>query len=197
MVYNISSFLDAACGAMEWMPETIDIIDDIRAIEGLSGRPALPPLAYTGADIVGALITRHKKEYAQRPQWKFVHADMTAPGWAELVGGHDVVMTRDVFFHLTSDKVIAALRNVQRSGSRWLLATHTPSTVRNNSDEATSRPRGMSLNFGGVRGLNLNLPPYNLPAAKWEFKELNNRGKRGGDKRLGLWQVDQFPQTWV
>ena len=194
MAYNINTFLDAACGAMEWMPGTLDSIDDIRTVNGLAGRTALPPLNYTGADIVGALIARHRQSFGLRPHWKFVHADMTAPSWPTQVGGaHDVVMARDVFFHMSSDKVIEALRNIQRTGSRWLLATHTPFSVKNNSDLPTSSPRGMGLNQGGVRGLNLNLPPYNLPPPKWEFTELNNHGARAkNSKQLGLWLLDEL-----
>lgn len=195
MAYQISSLLDSSCGSMEWMPGTLEAIDEVRAIDGLFGQPAKPPLNYTGADVVGALITQHQKRFAKFESWKFIHADMTADDYPNHIAAHDVVLARDVFFHLTSDKVLAALRNFQRTGSRWLLATHSPYHVQNNSDVATSRPDGLGLNEGGVRKLNLYFPPYNLPKAKWEFTEADRtpRGtKKKADKRLSLWRLEEL-----
>ena len=197
MSQGIDSFLDAACGSMEWMPVTLEVIDSLRKVDGLANRRASPPLNYTGTDIVGSLIERHEKTLRPgHPQWRFIHADMTDPGYPELVGAHDLVMARDVFFHLSSDKVLAALRNLKRTGSRWLLVTHTPHHTKENSDVPTSKPHGMELNEGGVRGLNLHNAPYNLPKSEWDFTEhdFTDRGARHGrGKRISLWRLDTLP----
>ena len=194
--HGIDTFLDAACGAMEWMPVTLEVIDELREVNGLAKRPASPPLNYTGTDIVGALIERHEKTLRPgHPHWRFIHADMTDPGYPELVGAHDLVMARDVFFHLSSDKVLAALRNLKRTGSRWLLATHTPHLVQKNSDLPTSKPFGKELNEGGVRGLNLHTAPYNLPKSEWDITEhdYTDSGRRiRRTKKLSLWRLDML-----
>ena len=196
MSHGIDTFLDAACGAMEWMPVTLEVIDELREVNGLAKRPASPPLNYTGTDIVGALIERHEKTLRPgHPHWRFIHADMTDPGYPELVGAHDLVMARDVFFHLSSDKVLAALRNLKRTGSRWLLATHTPHLVQKNSDLPTSKPFGKELNEGGVRGLNLHTAPYNLPKSEWDITEhdYTDSGRRiRRTKKLSLWRLDML-----
>ena len=189
--YNMSSILDAACGSMAWMPNALSSIDSRRQQDGL-GR-----IRYTGMDIVGALIKKHRAAFAKEaPFWRFVHANMSDASIVEL-GAYDLIIAREVFFHVPESFVLAALRNFQRTGSRWLMATHNPTFVKKSNNDSAVRPvHGYVLGEGGVRHLNLRLPPYNLPAPRLELTELVVRGRGYAPKdtgnRMAMWKLEEL-----
>lgn len=72
---------------------------------------------------------------------------------------YDLVMSRDVFFHLTFDKIMCALNNFSNSGSKLLLTTSNPGAP--NYNESTSWK--VPLNEGGFRDVDICGPPLSLP----------------------------------
>jgi hypothetical protein len=89
----------------------------------------------------------------------------------------DLVLCRDCLVHLSSKDAVAALRNLKRSGSTYLLATTFP--------EHTDNPDVIT---GYWRPINLELPPFALPRPMLMINEgCPERG--GADKSLGLWRI--------
>lgn len=93
--FQITSVLDAACGASYWMPDLpgyvgVDIVPE--AIEAVCD--AFPTRRYEVADIVTDDLPRC-----------------------------DAVIVRDVLAHLMTRDAVAALENIRRTGARWLFAT--------------------------------------------------------------------------
>jgi hypothetical protein len=103
---------------------------------------------YIGGDIVQALAESNAERY-QDDRTRFVKFDVTKDQLPDV----DLWLCRDCLFHLSEDLVFAALRNFAKSNVKWLL-TSTHPHAEFNSDITT----------GSFRLINLEKPPYNLPA---------------------------------
>lgn len=114
-----TSMVDAPCGDFNWM----------RAVD-------LTGIAYTGADIVPAMIEGLQQQY---PQHRFACLDITRDQLPQA----DFVMIRDVLFHLSNADVVRVLQNFVASGSKWLATSHSfdvTEMVDVTSDPTTFRP---------------------------------------------------------
>jgi hypothetical protein len=142
-IYNL---LDAPCGAMEWLPSVL-----VR-VEG-----KVANFTYTGMDIVPSLIEHNIRRFStNHTNWAFICGDIAS---TPITKAYDLVMSRDVFFHLTFDKIMCALNNFSNSGSKLLLTTNNPGAP--NYNESTSWK--VRLNEGGFRDVDLCAPPLSLP----------------------------------
>ena len=157
-----NTLLDVPCGDFHWLSE-VDL-----------------PVAYTGADIVAAIVETNRQRYAS-PQRSFLHLDLTRTNPPHPLPGADVVLCRDCLVHLSYANIHKALANVRASGSRYLLMTHFPE-VESNRDIAD----------GDWRPLNFQLAPFHLPPPLQRIVE--NCAEADGaysDKSLGLWALEQ------
>ena len=112
----------------------------------LMERPA--QLEYIGGDIVGPLVEQNHARHGNS-RTRFITLDITKDPLPSV----DLWLCRDCLFHLSEESVFAALENFTLSDVPWLLtSTHPRAEV--NIDMPT----------GSFRLLNLQLPPYNLPA---------------------------------
>lgn len=147
------SVLDIPCGDCNWFPETN---------------------CYIGADIVRELVESNK---AKQPHRIFRHLDIIADDLPSC----DVVFTRDCLVHLPYHDIGEALKNIVRSGAKWLVTTHFPG--RTNHD----------IPLGSWRPLDLTAAPFYLP----EPMQIINEGMSGdySDKSLGVWSVDAIRDT--
>lgn len=157
---GVRTMLDIPCGDFHWMQQV-----------DLSG------IQYTGADIVPALVNQNQQRYASETR-TFSLLDMTQ----DVLPVTDLVFCRDCLVHLALADIRAALTNVVRSGTSWLMMTHFPEQ-KSNKDIVT----------GGWRPLNFCRPPFNLP----EPHKLVNEGctEMNGafrDKSMALWEVRQI-----
>ena len=91
----------------------------------------------------------------------------------------DVVLCREVLFHLSFRDGLAALANIRAAG-RWLLAT-SDTAIWFNSDVAT----------GDFRRINLERAPYRLPRPR---AVISDEGVCRG-RVLALWPTSDLP-TW-
>jgi hypothetical protein len=96
-----TSLLDAPCGDLFWMRETV-----------------LPVERYIGMDIVPELIEDNVKRYGAEGR-EFRLGDLVSSALPQV----DVILCRDCLVHLPSRQVGEALRNFRRSGSKYLLTT--------------------------------------------------------------------------
>lgn len=156
----INSFLDAPCGDFHWL-KTVDLSN----------------VAYIGGDVVKSLIEVNQKTYGNATR-RFEHLDITRDPLPTV----DLVFCRDCLFHLSFKQVKAALANIRRSGSRYLLTTTHPATVYN-----------VDIPTGEFRPLNLTRWPINLPKPIELIYERPDAGFGDVDKALGLWQIQNLP----
>lgn len=159
---EVSSLLDIPCGDLHWIKE----VD-------------LGKTDYIGADIVRPLIERNRQLFNGSGR-RFETANLIA----DPLPAADAVLCRDCLVHLSHKDVLAALRNIKKSGARWLITTTYTSNNRQNVDILT----------GQWRAINLQLPPFNLPEPAKLIDEKCTEGDGSfTDKFLGVWRVADLP----
>ena len=125
-----ASLLDIGCGDFTWMG-TLDL-----------------PCRYVGIDIVPALIGENDARHGSATR-RFIAGNALTMKLPQA----DVVLCREVLFHLALDDGLALLRNILAAGPRYLLLT---------SDDGTAF--NADIETGDYRLLNLRRRPFRLPA---------------------------------
>jgi hypothetical protein len=152
--------LDIPCGDFHWMRDA-----------DLSG------LDYTGADIVRALVAKNADRFA-RPGVRFVHANLID----DPLPAADLILCRDCLVHFSFADARRALRNMIRSGARYVLTTTFP-----------TRSENVDIRTGQWRPLNLERPPFSFPPPERLIEEqCTEWDGKYRDKSLGLWRLDQI-----
>ncbi len=155
----IQSIIDAPCGDFNWM-QHVDFKD----------------CDYIGIDVVKDLIERNNALYHTINR-SFICADLilTAIPYA------DLIISRDFLVHLSNKDATAALRNLKKSGAKYLLTT-TFSTREN-----------YNITSGGWRPINLQKPPFNFPDPIAVIVEgCTEQDGAYADKSLGLWKLSDI-----
>lgn len=135
---------------------------------------------YIGADIVPELIEANLVKY---PGVDFRVLDITSDDLPNV----DLILVRDLFGHLSHENTLKALRNIKRSGSRYLLATSFTGR--------TSNPR---VPDGGWMPISLCIEPFNL-IPHYLINENCQEGSKTNppgsyrDKCLILFEVEEIP----
>jgi len=152
---EVTSLLDIPCGDFFWLKEVnMDFLN------------------YTGGDIVQDIITKNNLEYSNKNR-KFVKLDIIN----HEVPKTDLILCRDVFPHFSFENIIKSIKNIKKSGSKYLLTTSFPSK-KNNQDIVT----------GDWRPLNLNSHPFNFPKPSLIINEHCSEIDCT-DKSLLLWKI--------
>jgi hypothetical protein len=160
--YGIRSLLDIPCGDCHWI-SSIDF----------GGR------SYIGADIVGELVRRNRAAFGEGLGRTFMHLDVVR----DPLPSAELVLCRDCMIHLSNADVLTALRNVRRSGAKYLLAT-----------TYTARPTNPDIVTGDWRPINLQASPFALPepleliSEEWDWADGYH-----ADKCIGLWDTGVLP----
>jgi hypothetical protein len=132
---------------------------------------------YIGVDIVPELIDRNRRLYGSR-QRRFLCADLAVQPLPRV----DVIFCRDCLVHLTLQDIHRVLANFRRSRPRYLLTTTFLGPHPN-----------AEIETGSWRPLNLQLPPFNLPAPLALIDEYcPAHNGRYADKHLALWRLADF-----
>ena len=158
--YDIHSILDIPCGDYNWMSlvEKKDI-------------------AYIGADIVEPLVELNNKKYsADNVSFKVI--DLTKDSLPQV----DLIFCKDCLQHLSHEKVFSALKNIKNSGSKYLLTTSYPLTLRN-----------WDILDGDYRPLNILKKPFLLSNPLLKIQELSKEGGNELDKTMYLWEIKSLP----
>ncbi len=159
--FNCNSLLDLPCGDFHWM----------RTVH-------LPIAKYIGADCIRELIDRHQTRYANN-QRTFLHLDALVQDLPKV----DLILCRDMLVHLSYERIFQFLKNVKRSGSRYLLTTHF-----------TALRPNKNISTGGWRTLNFRLPPFNFPEPLFVIiEDCKEEGGTYWDKSLALWRIEDIP----
>lgn len=150
--YEIESILDIPCGDFSWMRRL-----------PFSGR-------YVGVDIVAPLIRKNLEIYGDE-RHEFLVLDLLT----DELPAADVVLCRDCMVHLSNRNVLQAFRNILRSRSTYLLATHFPQSTRNGN-----------IVTGAWRPINLEAAPFKLPPPLHKIEEPKSLHP---GKTLSLWRI--------
>jgi len=156
--YNVRTLLDIPCGDFNWMKEV-----------DLSG------IRYIGADLVADLISENERNYPVS-NICFTQLDLIRDALPKA----DLILTRDCLVHLSFKDCAAALNNIKKSNSAWLLTTIFPS-VEINRDIKT----------GEFRKINLCREPFNFPTPQEIYSESHDI-ETNPNKCLGLWRIQDL-----
>ncbi len=155
--HEIRSLLDAPCGDLCWIAHT-----------------ELPVEDYIGADIVPDIIEMNRQRF-QNDGWSFVVADIIRDDLPRA----DAILCRDCLVHLSFREALAAIRNMKRSGARYLLTTHF-----------TDRDSNTDIQTGDWRPLNLRLAPFDFPEPCDLINErCTELDGKYSDKCLAMWRL--------
>jgi 2-polyprenyl-3-methyl-5-hydroxy-6-metoxy-1,4-benzoquinol methylase len=156
--FGVHSILDLPCGDFSWFRRIV-----------------LPErVAYVGADINRQLIESNRRHH-QMPNVQFRRLDVIS----DVLPNADVVLCRDCLIHLSNGDALSALKNICRTGSKYLVTT-----------TYTSRIENKNIVTGGFRPLNLQISPFVLPPPIKLITEgcTHDNGKYW-DKSLGVWMI--------
>jgi hypothetical protein len=139
--FGIQSLFDCPCGDRVW----------IRHVD-------LAGIRYVGADVLDALIERHRQMW---PDLTFLvlNAVVQAPPEA-----FNLILCRDFLFHLCNADIAAVLNHFRQSGSQWLLTT----TFKHDVPPADLRGREMEIGWGWRP---INVAHFGLTHPVLEFQE--------------------------
>lgn len=133
---------------------------------------------YIGADIVDDLARVNNMRFGGE-QKKFVVLDIVQDDLPQV----DLIFCRDCLIHMKLNDAKLAIQNFKKSGSKWLLTT-----------TYSSRDANAELGMNLFRPLNLQQPPFSLPAL---VELINENCTFGGgvylDKSMGLWRIADLP----
>lgn len=130
---------------------------------------------YIGADIVPDLVARNRDLYGDDRR-EFVTLDILSDPLPDC----DLVFCRDLFIHIPNAAVQAALSNIRKSNARYLLTTHYTGVTINRD-----------IKLGSFRPLNLELPPFGLPAPEQIIRDDDYLKSWG--RTMALWRVEDLP----
>ncbi len=157
--YKIQSFLDIPCGDMNWMK----LVD-------------LGKTHYIGADIVQEIVDKNKSLY-QNENRSFELLNLISSQLPKV----DLIFCRDCLVHMNYQDALAALQNMKRSGSKYLLTT-----------TFTDRSKNENL-YGIWRPINLQQAPFSLPKPIVLINEnCTEANRQFTDKSLALWRLDDL-----
>jgi len=157
--YDIKSILDVPCGDFYWM----------RYID-------LTGIDYTGGDIVSQIVLQNNKTYGAQ-NIRFKEIDVVNDQLPKV----DLVICRDLLVHLKNDQVNAALANIRKSGSKYLLTTSFKNTTENIENQI----------IGFWRPINLELPPFNMTGPIDQiFENCTEADGKYNDKHLLLYKLN-------
>lgn len=158
---GVHSLTDAPCGDFNWMQ-----------------RVDLAGIRYLGVDIVADLIDANRRRYG-REGLQFRTLDIVS----EQIPRSDLILCRHCFIHLSNEDVRAAVSNFCKSGSTWLLTTHSVEVQSNGNIES-----------GSFRLVNLERSPFNFPPPERMIRDdPATEGTASGF--LGLWRVASLERS--
>jgi SAM-dependent methyltransferase len=153
--YKIKSILDSPCGDFNWM-KTVE-----------------KNCNYIGGDIVDEIIKTNQKQYGSE-KIKFLKLNIANDDLPKV----DLIFCKDFVQHLSNENVFKSIQNFKRSGSKYLLITSYPKTIRN-----------YDIYDGDYRALNLLKKPFNFPQPLLVIEERSKFFDVEVDKSMYLYEI--------
>jgi hypothetical protein len=158
--FDIKSILDIPCGDWNYMKHI--------ELDGIS---------YIGADIVDPLIEQNRQKY-ESDTITFEVLDIRH----DYLPTVDLIIVRDCLVHLPNKDIVAALENIKRSESQYLLTT---------TFNFLSQEVNKDIEIGDWRKIDLMRSPFELISPLRLLMEVGSDWNTI-DKCLGLWSIDQI-----
>jgi 2-polyprenyl-3-methyl-5-hydroxy-6-metoxy-1,4-benzoquinol methylase len=152
--------LDLGCGDFHWMKEV-----------------ALP-CNYIGADIVASVISENSRKYA-KSGIEFMVLDATEDA---LPADVDVLLCREVLFHLSFRDIRSTMARIKASNVRYLLLTQVETGTKN-----------QDIRTGEFRPLDLSTEPFMFPKPRASIRDDTISEKR----YIALWRVEDIPVSAI
>ncbi|MET0465253.1 MAG: glycosyltransferase [Chitinophagaceae bacterium] len=147
--YKIKSMIDAPCGVFSWVYEH-GVLQQLQSYIGFDIVPeAIRDSQNAAADVVNE---------GGMPYPQFHEMDLVNDGEAIEEWSPDLIFSRHMTQHLSTESTEKFLNSVLSSNAKYLLITSQQGTDTNN-DVVTW---GKALDDYGYRPQNLDLPPFNL-----------------------------------
>ena len=157
---NIQTLCDAPCGDGTWIFEITHRLE-----------------FYFGVDVVKKLVETHARRDLPRN-----HFFMTGDLIETILPKVDAIFCRDCLVHLTLEQAVAAVANLKRSGSTYLITTTFP-----------TRTENIPARTGSWRPLNLEIPPFSFPKPIEIIRErATDPDDRNNDKSMGVWRLSDL-----
>jgi SAM-dependent methyltransferase len=137
--YGVKTVLDVGCGDWNWMSHV-----DLDGID------------YTGWDVEESMIAADSEQFVGRNNARFAVQSLLT---AESIPKVDLILARHVLIHFPNDEIVKVLDKMRASGAKYLLTSHWPGG--SNEDY---EPEGFAWRGYMERALNMEAPPFNLPA---------------------------------
>jgi len=151
-----NNLTDVGCGDFYWMKE-VNL-----------------PCEYIGLDIVSEIIELNRSSYEDVNLIFKKHNAVID----ELPKEADVVLCREVLFHLSFEDGIKMIKNIFESNARFLIITSSNNTIENKN-----------IRTGEFRNLNLKLPPFNFPKS---IEAVQDSQTVSNDRYLNLWDINEL-----
>lgn len=159
--FSVRSMLDIPCGDFNWM------------------KTVKKDCNYIGGDIVASVIEQNNKLYSS-DSVRFIQMDITSDNLPQV----DLIFCKDCLQHLSNDSVAKALKNIKKSGSRYLLVTSYPKTWKNHD-----------IYDGDYRPLNLLIKPFSLKNPLLKIRETSKGSGVEIDKTMYLFSIDSIESS--
>ncbi len=156
--FAIKEIFDAPCGDFHWMRHLLPNVD----------------VQYIGGDIVSSLIEANQR--FKNDKVSFVHIDLTK----DILPRADLMICRDLLFHLSYVDTISVLENFTRSNIAYLLTT-----THNN----TGGFLNVDIQSGSFRRIDLFSRPYCFPSGT--LAAIDDWIKPHYERQMCLWSADQ------
>jgi len=161
---QVRRLLDVPCGDFSWM-----------AAVGLQG------ISYVGADLLPEIVEQNRRRYAAADR-TFIRLDLVRSA----LPASDLILCRDCLVHLSNADALAALENIARTATSWLLTTSFP-----------LEPVNIDIVTGDWRPIDLTKPPFDLPQpVELINEECTEQDGAFSDKSLGLWPASALRQRF-
>jgi hypothetical protein len=158
--YAIKTILDLPCGDFNWLSSVLLGVDK-----------------YIGGDIVKEIIEKNNSFY-KNDQREFKVINLISDN----LPSAEIIFCRDCFVHFSNDDIVNSIRNIQRSGIKYILTTTFTNCIQNDD-----------IVTGDWRIINLEMPPFCFPKPLTIINENCTEGNGSySDKSLGLWLVQQI-----
>ena len=164
--FKIGSILDLACGDFNWMRYVVEKI----------------PASYLGVDIVDSMIEINKLKH-ESYKVNFTTLDIVN----DVIPSADLVICRDVLFHLPNEDILRIINKVVKSSSKYLLIT-------NHIAVDTDRFENIDISTGDFRRVDLFRPPFSLP--KTFILSIDDWLYPDPPRNMILFEVDQLRKEW-
>lgn len=168
---KISTILDLGCGDWNWMS---DLISELRENHSIS---------YIGWDANQNLINKLNSNYKNETT-EFFKKDITSEQYPEV----ELIICRDVLFHLKPSLIQRVLNNVKSSSAQWLITTSY--NVNINKTENEIRVNN-NINDWYFHLINLDVTPYNMRNYEHSRIEENNNKHANSSRYAVLYHLKE------